>query len=342
MEEQAAVIQVDGTYGGKAVVHHKVFGVDEAGGVFINLDSGLQQRGIVGPGNLKNIPLVRDVGGDDAHIHPGLGGVAQGGVGGHVDDQVGCGDIDIVLGLGNHIQVDRLSHRLPVQGSVSVRLDVTRPGPHRGGRGMEVLKILVPVGNIVPHGEEHNRHGPDGVPLQQNGAVLPVAEPLPYIDVLVSQVDTSGKANLSVDNEQLTVVPVVQPQGHHRHQPVKHPTLNALFGQNFVVITGKGEHAAKIVVQHPDLHSLSGFPFQDGQDAVPKDTGLNDKILQKDIFFRPFQLLQHPGKGVVTQRKILSLRVCVGGTGGPALQIAGLSGGVAPQREEVLGFEILL
>ena len=40
VEEQAAVVQIDGAHGGKAVIHHKVFGVNKAGGVLINLDAG--------------------------------------------------------------------------------------------------------------------------------------------------------------------------------------------------------------------------------------------------------------------------------------------------------------
>ena len=97
VEKQAAVVQVHRAHRGEAAIHHKVFGVDEAGGVFIDVDPGVQQGGIVGAGHLEHIALVGDVGGDEIHVHPGLGGVAQGGVGGHVHDEVGRGDIDILL-----------------------------------------------------------------------------------------------------------------------------------------------------------------------------------------------------------------------------------------------------
>ena len=138
------------------------------------------------------------------------------------------------------------------------------------------------------------------------------------------------------------MVPVVQPQGHHRHQPVEHPALDALFEQRLVVVPGQGEHAAEVVVHHPDLHALGGLALQDGQNAVPEDPGLEDEILQKDIFFRLLQLLQHPGEHLVAQGEVLRLGVGVGGTGGPALQITGLSGGVAPQGEQVLRLEVVL
>ena len=169
-----------------------------------------------------------------------------------------------------------------------------------------------------------------------------MAEPRPNVDILVGQVDAAGKAGPAVDNEQLPVVPVVQPQGHHRHQPVEHPALDSLLHEGLVVVPGEGEHTAEVVIQHPDLHALGGLPLQDGQDAVPEDPGLDDEVLQKDILFRLLQLLQHPGKGLVSQGEVLGLRVGVGGTGGPALQIAGLAGGIAPQGEEVVGLEVLL
>ena len=111
--------------------------------------------------------------------------------------------------------------------------------------------------------------------------------------------------------------------------------------QNLVVVPGQGEHTAEVVVHHPDLHPLGGFLLQDGQDAIPKDPRLQDEVFQKNIPLCLFQLLQHPGEGVVPQGEVLGLGVGVGWTGGPALQIAGLSGGVPAQREQVVRLEVL-
>lgn len=47
VKKQAAIVQIDGANGSKTVVYHKVFGVDKAGGILINLYSRIQQRGIV-------------------------------------------------------------------------------------------------------------------------------------------------------------------------------------------------------------------------------------------------------------------------------------------------------
>ena len=341
MEEQAAVVQIHRPHRGEAVVHHEVLGVNEAGGVLIDAHPRLQQGRVVGPGDLEHIPLVRDVGGDDPHIHPGLGRVAQGGVGGHVDDQIGGGDIDILPGFADHVQIDRLAHRLPVQGGVGVGLDIAGPGAGGGGLRAEVVELLLPAAAVVPHGEEHHRHGPNRVPLQQDGAVLPVAEALPPVDILVSQVDASGEAHLSVDDQEFPVVPVVEAQGHHRHKAVEHPALDAPGGHLLVIVPGEGEHAAHVVVDEAHLHPLGGLLLQDLQHAVPEDAGLDDEVLQEDVPLRLPQLLQHPGKDQIPHREILGLRVGVGGAVGEVLQVPGLAGGVLPQGEQVVRLEVL-
>ena len=60
---EAAVVQIHGAHRGIPPVHHKVFGVDEARRVLVDLHPRLQQRRIVGLGHLEHGALVRDVGG---------------------------------------------------------------------------------------------------------------------------------------------------------------------------------------------------------------------------------------------------------------------------------------
>ena len=47
------------------------------------------------------------------------------------------------------------------------------------------------------------------------------------------------------------------------------------------------------------------------------------------------------GKGAVPQGEVLRLRIGVGRTGGPALQVIGLTGGVAPQGQQVVGLKVV-
>ena len=105
VQVQAAVVHVDAAHGGVLIVHAEHLGVDKAGGELIDPHAGLNEIFIVGPGQLVDIPLVRDEGGDDAHIDAGFGRAGEGGHHVVVDDEVGRHDIDIALGAGNQIPV---------------------------------------------------------------------------------------------------------------------------------------------------------------------------------------------------------------------------------------------
>ena len=76
MEEQAAVVQVDGANSGETVINYEILCMDKAGGILVYLYPRLQQGGIVSPGDLEDIPLVGDVRSNDAYIHSRFGGIA--------------------------------------------------------------------------------------------------------------------------------------------------------------------------------------------------------------------------------------------------------------------------
>src|SRR5699024_2736351 len=107
-----------GAHHAVAVVHHKGFGVDEAGGVLEDFDTGLDQGLVVGPGDGVNIPLVRHMGGDDPHVHTALGSPAEGF--NHLvrDDEVGGGDVDIPFCPVDEVHVDGFAHCLVIQRAV--------------------------------------------------------------------------------------------------------------------------------------------------------------------------------------------------------------------------------
>ena len=90
-----------------------------------------------------------------------------------------------------------------------------------------MAELLLPAAAVVPHGEEHDRHGPHRIAPKQNGIVLPMAESQLLVDVFVCQIDASGEAHLAVDNQQLPVIPVVEPGGHDRDKRFKHAAANA-------------------------------------------------------------------------------------------------------------------
>ena len=346
MEEHTAIVHVDGTYNSAHIVGHHIFGVDKAGGVLKDLYSSLQQRLVMGSGQLKYQLFVRDMGGDDAYIHSGFGGIAQGGIDAVADDEIGGHNIDVPLGLGDQVQIYCLTHRLVVQGIVGVGLykaifSQNSLGRQGGGPQGSIVHLDLP--DIFPHGEEHHRHAPGCFSFYQDGAVLPVTEAGFLVDILVGQVDAAGESSVSVDDAQLPVVPVVHADGNDRLEPVEEAAGDTgLLLKFFGVIGGQGAKGTHVVIDHPYVHAGSVLFLQNFHDGVPEHTGGQDEILQKDIMFGLFQFLQHSGEGVVSQRKVSRPGIGIHRAAGILLQIAGLIYRILAQHGEFFCLVIVL
>lgn len=99
MEIEAAVVEIDGADDGCGVVGDEGFGVEEAGGVFVNLDAVAQKRWIIGAGDGENVPFVGDMGNGDADVYAALSGCTEGGGQLVVQDKVGRVDVDVLGGV---------------------------------------------------------------------------------------------------------------------------------------------------------------------------------------------------------------------------------------------------
>ena len=119
------------------------------------------------------------------------------------------------------------------------------------------------------------------------------------VDVFVCQIQTTGKTNRSIDNHHFPVVTIVQPQRHDGNKSVEHLALDSFGAQNTVIIPGKGKHAAHIIIEYPYIDAFCSLFFQYGEDAVPKNTRLDDKVFQKDIALGFVQFFQHSGEDCV-------------------------------------------
>ena len=97
MQIKAAEIDVGRTDNSGAVIADKHLGMDKSRRVFKNADACTQKLGIMGAGNHVDIPLVRYVWGDDAHINAALCSKAEGVDHLVIQNQIRSGDVDIVL-----------------------------------------------------------------------------------------------------------------------------------------------------------------------------------------------------------------------------------------------------
>ena len=97
MQIKTAEIDVGRADNSGAVIADKHLGMDKSRRVFKNADACTQKLGIMGAGDHVDIPLVRYVRGDDAHINAALCSKAEGVDHLVVQNQIWRGNVDIVL-----------------------------------------------------------------------------------------------------------------------------------------------------------------------------------------------------------------------------------------------------
>ena len=295
---QAPVVEIDGPHHRLPVVADEALGVDEAGGVGVELHACAVQGGEMGLGQVVGALLVRDPRQDDPHIHPPTGGVAQGRFHLLVQNQVGGHDMDVFFRPVQQVHVHLLAHPVIVQGAVGI-------GHHEAGgvgsfhRRAEKFVIFRRPQVGAPELEEHDREAPDRRTLEHQGGVLPVAVFFPAADVLVGQVDAAGEAHPAVDDQDLAVVPVVIVGGDEGFQGGEDLAPDAQQLHLLGVIPGQQGEFAGPVVHQPHIHSGGSLALEDLQDVVPHVALIQDEIFQENEFFCLFQLCQHlPEEGV--------------------------------------------
>ena len=152
MEKQATVVQIDRSNSSKPIIHNEVFCMDEAGGILVNFDPCVQKRRVVSAGHFKNVAFIRNMGSNNPNVNTGLCSIAQCSVDSNINDKVRCGDIDVVFCFANHVQIDCLSNGFMVERRICVRLHIAGPGTDWGSSRSEMIKILVLLADIAPHG----------------------------------------------------------------------------------------------------------------------------------------------------------------------------------------------
>ena len=337
LKVEAAIVQVAAAHGGIQIVCHHGLAVQKARGELVDPGPGRQQSGVVGAGDRKDHLLVRDVGGHDAHVHPRPGGGAQGGGHGLVDDEVGGGEVEVALGLGDHLQVQVGADGVRGVGGVGIGHH-DAPGPFQRGQGLGPEEAEIRRGVlVVPHNEEKDRQAPHRLPPQAQGVVLPVAKALLPVHILVGQVQAADEARHPVDDAQLPVVPVVLVDGQQGQQGLKHPAENAPAVELVGIVGGQGGGRAHPVVDHPHIHPLGSLAGEDLQDLVPQRALGDDEVLQEDIVLGLFQLLQKGRQEGGPGGEVGRLRVSIGRTPGGVAQVPGLLEGIRAVGHQVRG-----
>jgi len=131
---KTAVVQIDRAGDAEVIITQDGLGMQEPGQILEDFDPGGHQPVIIGPGDLVDVPFVPDPGRGNPDIDAAQGGLAEGIHHEFIDDQIRCGDVDIVPGAGNDLAIDLLGwiDRI-VDRTIGKRLE--KPAPRTGATG---------------------------------------------------------------------------------------------------------------------------------------------------------------------------------------------------------------
>ena len=118
--------------------------------------------------------------------------------------------MQIVLCAIDHIQIDLLSYRFIVQRAVPVRNHKARSTVCRHiSRNVQIPGVIFFLHVDVPHLQEHQGKAANRISLDHDSGIFPMPETSFFIDIFICQIDTAGKRCFAVDDQYLSVVPVI-------------------------------------------------------------------------------------------------------------------------------------
>lgn len=212
MVHQTAIVQIDGADHGVFIVCQITLGVDKTRRILVNFDAGRHESGIKAPGHHKHQFFTRNVGNNDAHIHTEQGCVFHIRTQVVVDNEIGAGHPAVVGGGGEHILNDALAN-MPFVDGVGAVTEGDQPAGffHFRLRRIQIGSGLRQITNVnaVVYKKQLCQF-PHCLALQSQAGILPVAEALHLIDVLVSDINAAGISHLAVNDRALSVTAVVE------------------------------------------------------------------------------------------------------------------------------------
>ena len=145
----------------------------------------------------------------------------------------------------------------------------------------------------APHLQKHQRKALYRFPFQHDGSILPVTVLFNMVDVLVRQIYAAGKGDVSIDHQNLTMIPVSVVGRYKWCHWGEHFALDTQLAQTVRVIVRQGAQLTGTIIHHPDIHALNRLFRKDLQYFSPHQPLVNDEVFQKDKLLRLLQLLQH-------------------------------------------------
>ena len=161
-----------------------------------------------------------------------------------------------------------VTDRIPVCGRIAVGQDISVPLLRgAGAAGIRERQGVFRKG--VPEFRKHMHIVLHRRPLQAEAAVLPVPVLFDAVDVFIRKVDAAAESDFSVDDQDFTMVPVIQRSGKEKPHGVKGNALDISASQILCISRRQRGQAAEIVIDDPNIHAAGSLLNQCGEHGLP-------------------------------------------------------------------------
>ena len=289
---ETAVVKVYRSYHRRTAITQALLRMVETALVFIHLDAHSQQILVVRTGYTADIFLIRYLRRYYPDVHSRLCRKVKDCQHLVVGDEIGCGNVYIFLGVVYHVHINKLAHVFGVQRRVAVGDDKAL-GIVSGTGNTVTLIIVIRSRDNVPHMQKHNSEVPYAVALQHNGRVLPVAETVNTVYILVRYIYSAVEGHLAVDDKYLSVVTVVLDGRKERTEAVEYHTLDTLLDKLLLIHERQEELGAHPVIDKPYLDAFRDLVQEYLQYLLPHLAVVDDEVFHEDEALGFFELSYH-------------------------------------------------
>ena len=149
--------------------------------------------------------------------------------------------------------------------------------------------VRVRLLNGIPHFKKHHRQTLNGIPFHAHTAIFPKAIWMGNIKIFIRQIVAACKTNLSINDRNLSVIPVIHKYIDKRYDFIEKPALYAVAFHLLHKIRIDKAHTANIIINQTNFHTFLRLLKENTFHARKGLCILDGMILHKDKFLRLLQ-----------------------------------------------------
>ena len=268
---QAPVVQIDRSAGRNGVIRDGHLAVAEARRILIDPHTVLHQSRVVGSGHGIDQLLVGNPRCYDPDIHAVFRSHAQ-----HIvhlvrDNQIRRDEPGIFFRAAGNCGINTFPDMLALHRAVRV-------GLHNAAfPGLIVVNLQIPAKVLVvdiispdgiPHFKKCDRKAPHGVTLEPNARILPVSVRMCQVKVFIRKIVPACEPDLSVNDRDLSVIPVIQENVQARSERIEHAAFDSLLIHTPDKIRGDESDAPHVIIEKTYFNALLHLRDENFLDAV--------------------------------------------------------------------------